>query len=357
MSLPAIEVVFSFDTTGSMYPCLAEVRRKVKATVSRLFKDIPGIRVGVIAHGDYCDEGHSYLIKTFDLSMDEGAICRFVGNVGPTGGGDAPEAYEVVLHRARGLSWSPGAQRVLVLIGDDVPHGPSYPQNRAKLNWRTETDRLLDQGVTVYAVQALNRRHATAFYRELAERGGGFHLPLNQFAHVHELILAVCARQQGDVKLQQLEDEVVASGRMNRGVSRIFDTLLGREASRFGRAAGESAAEGRFQVLEVDSDSDIRGFVEMMGLTFKKGRGFYQFTKATTVQPYKEILMIDRSTGDIFTNEVARRKLGITAPGNVRVSPSVFDKGRYDVFIQSTSVNRKLIGGTRFLYELDDWAA
>lgn len=31
-----IEVVFSFDTTGSMYPCLTQVRRKIKSTVTRL---------------------------------------------------------------------------------------------------------------------------------------------------------------------------------------------------------------------------------------------------------------------------------------------------------------------------------
>ena len=43
MSDYSIEVVFSFDTTGSMYPCLTQVRRKVKETVTRLMKDIPGL--------------------------------------------------------------------------------------------------------------------------------------------------------------------------------------------------------------------------------------------------------------------------------------------------------------------------
>ena len=31
-----IEVVFGFHTTGSMYPCLIQVRRKVKSSVTRL---------------------------------------------------------------------------------------------------------------------------------------------------------------------------------------------------------------------------------------------------------------------------------------------------------------------------------
>ena len=37
-----IEVVFSFDTTGSMYACLSEVRRGIKDAIKRLKAEIPG---------------------------------------------------------------------------------------------------------------------------------------------------------------------------------------------------------------------------------------------------------------------------------------------------------------------------
>ena len=119
-----VEVVFSFDTTGSMYPCLTQVRKKVKGTVQRLAKEIPGIRIGIIAHGDYCDKNSSYVTKALDLTDDADAISRFVEKVGPTGGGDAPECYELVLKEAQGLSWSKGYTKALVMIGDDVPHPP-----------------------------------------------------------------------------------------------------------------------------------------------------------------------------------------------------------------------------------------
>src|SRR6516164_2039349 len=46
-----IEVVISFDTTGSMYPVLTQVRRNVEDVVNRLFREIPNIRIGVITHG------------------------------------------------------------------------------------------------------------------------------------------------------------------------------------------------------------------------------------------------------------------------------------------------------------------
>lgn len=352
-----VDVVFSFDTTGSMYPCLAQLRRKLRQTVTQLFSSIPGLRVGLIAHGDYCDEGSTYLSRTFQLNRDADALCRFVDQVGPTGGGDLPEAYEHVLREARGMQWSKSATRVLVMIGDDVPHGPHYPQNRLKLDWRVEATGLAKEGVTIYAVQALNRGHATAFYKELAERGCGYHLPLNQLDHVTELILAVCARQQGPDSLQQLEQQVTKQGRMSRGVGRIFDTLLDRSPGAGRAAPAKAEVEGRFQVLDVDRDCAIRDFVQSMGLVFQKGRGFYQWTKASTIQPYKEIVVFDRQTGDIFTNSAARELLGIPeGGGNVRLSPS-YDQRRYEVFVQSTSVNRALKAGTRFMYEVDGWKA
>jgi hypothetical protein len=92
------------------------------------------------------------------------------------------------------------------------------------------------------------------------------------------------------------------------------------------------------------------------GLNFKKGRGFYEFTKTETIQGYKEIILSDRKTGDMFAGAAAREMLGLPAEGEgtARIKPTSLDK--YMVFVQSTSVNRKLIGKTKFLYEVDDWS-
>ena len=73
---PVVEVVFSFDATGSMYACLAEVRRGVAAAVRRLRREVAGIRLAVVAHGDYCDAGTSYVTKLQDFTCDEDTLCR-----------------------------------------------------------------------------------------------------------------------------------------------------------------------------------------------------------------------------------------------------------------------------------------
>src|ERR1700722_14874364 len=157
-----VEAVFSFDTTGSMYPCLTQVRRNVKSTGARLGEESPGIRIGIIAHGDYCDKGVTYVTKHLALTDDVDAICRFVENVGPTGGGDAPECYELVLREAQSQPWTVAATKALVLIGDEVPHPPAH--NPGRLDWRQEAVALTKAGVAVYDVKALNRSHASKFY-------------------------------------------------------------------------------------------------------------------------------------------------------------------------------------------------
>jgi hypothetical protein len=75
--------------------------------------------------------------------------------------------------------------------------------------------------------------------------------------------------------------------------------------------------------------------------------------KTETIQGHKEIVLMDKATGDLFTGEDARDMLGLPRDSTARIKPAALDK--YVVFVQSTSYNRKLVGGTRFLYEVDDW--
>jgi hypothetical protein len=348
----AIDVVISFDTTGSMYPVLTQVRRKVKEAVTRLMGELPGIRIGVIAHGDYCDAGSTYVTRHLNLTQDTASITHFVEHTQATGGGDAPECYELVLHEAQTLAWRPEATRVFVLIGDDVPHAPAA--NPERLNWRTEVAALTSQGISVYGVQALNRRHATPFYREMANLSGGFHLSLDQFAEITDMLMAICYRQDTDLKLQLYEQEVQREGRMSRSLRRAFATMQGRDVlAETGPVDLRAVPAGRFQVLEVDTAMPIQEFARINGLMFMAGKGFYEFTKTETIQANKEIVLQHRETGDLFAGDQARVMLGLPIGEEARIRPTYLEE--YRVFVQSTSYNRKLIGRTRFLYEVADY--
>jgi hypothetical protein len=358
MSTSAIEdidILFTFDTTGSMYPCLGELRRKLDAFIEKLFGKVKGLRVAIIAHGDYCDAGSTYVTKALDFTDKPIIVRNFVRTVERTGGGDAPECYEAVLNEARTLSWTAKRRRVLVMLGDDVPHGANEAQNRKRLDWKNEANLLTEMGVEVYAGQCLNRSHATSFYTTLAKITGGRYFTLNQFQHIDTFLLGVAAQQAGPEVLQAFEDEVRRGGNVPHAVEDIFDTLASRAAKkRHGRTDGLVPVDpARFQVFNnVTGEPQIKDFVLGMGIEFKKGRGFYpHITRTETIQEHKEIILEDRVTGEFFTGTAAREMIGLPygSRGDIRPNPVP----GFICWVQSTSVNRKLREAA-FMYEVPD---
>lgn len=95
-----------------------------------------------------------------------------------------------------------------------------------------------------------------------------------------------------------------------------------------------------------DVESGIKVFIQGLGVTFQKGMGHYQLTKPETVQGYKGIYVFDRKTSSLYTGDAARQMLGLPL-SNAKVVPGDFSD--FDIFIQSTSTNRKLVGGTKLL--------
>lgn len=344
-----IDVVISFDTTGSMSSVLAQVRQKIKQTVERLMGELPDIHIGIIVHGDYCDAGSTYVTRHLDLTQDTVGITSFVERTPSTGGGDAPECYELVLHEAQELSWRPEARRVLVVIGDSMPH--EVQDNPQHLDWRTEVAALAARGISIYSVQALNHRVAHAFYREMAQASGGYHLSLGQFSEVTAMLLAICYRQHTDIKLLTYEQELVREGRMSRSLKRAFATMREHPPTSEEDAAELRAVPAdRFQVLEVGEPESIKAFVQRNGLTFRTGKGFCEFKRTETIQASKEIVLQHRATGDFFTGLRARAMLGLPPGETVRIRPAHLDD--YRVFVQNKAHNRKLRGGMHLLYEV-----
>ena len=98
------------------------------------------------------------------------------------------------------------------------------------------------------------------------------------------------------------------------------------------------------------SKCSIKEFVTRNSLLFSAGRGFYEFTKPEIISAKKEVVLVDRDTGDMFTGQEACELVG-AGRGGGRVKPA--DLARWRVFVQSTSYNRVLVADTGFLYEVD----
>lgn len=105
-----------------------------------------------------------------------------------------------------------------------------------------------------------------------------------------------------------------------------------------------------FASAQVSRDSAIRDFCESHRLcsTYQTGNAYYELTKPEAVQAYKKVVVENRHSGKRYSGPDARHLLGLPDSGEVRVRPG--DHGDFRIYVQSTSVNRKLIAGTAVLY-------
>jgi hypothetical protein len=206
-----------------MYSCLDAVRGKLSETTERLFREIPKIRMAVIAIGDYCDQFESYVTSVFNFSSDPKAICKWIRSVKPSSGGDEPEAYELALRQARKLQWSAESAKAVVMIGDSPPHAPSYTTKN--IWWKYEADALAELGIKCYGVHAMDREPSGEFYREIARRTGSMYVKFNNFQLITDMFLAVCLREANEEKLKEYVAEVKSEGRMTAELGTILDTL------------------------------------------------------------------------------------------------------------------------------------
>lgn len=106
-------------------------------------------------------------------------------------------------------------------------------------------------------------------------------------------------------------------------------------------------------VTAADDQAFIRPFVEAkLGEAMVRGGAFYQLVKTEPkVQANKRIAIRDKKTGAVYAGDAARQMLALPTIGTVRLAPD--ELGDYEVFIQSTSVNRKLDAGSNLMYWKD----
>ncbi len=104
------------------------------------------------------------------------------------------------------------------------------------------------------------------------------------------------------------------------------------------------------RLISVTKRVSIKSFVQGHKLDFKKGCGYYQLTKPEVIQEYKKVVARRKSDGSYVTGDTVRKVLGIEVSKSKKFSLDVTKLPDFDVFVQSTSVNRILLPGTNFLY-------
>ena len=92
----------------------------------------------------------------------------------------------------------------------------------------------------------------------------------------------------------------------------------------------------------------IKPFIESNGITYVKGNAYYEHVKRETIQASKSIAVRDRITGDVFVGYDARQLLGLP-DYDVKVDPAK-DTDKWQIFVQSQSVNRNIIPLQHVIY-------
>jgi hypothetical protein len=132
-----------------------------------------------------------------------------------------------------------------------------------------------------------------------------------------------------------------------RGSKSLFKIDTSKLSSKKVNDSLDSLKKHEYTEIDIRKDGSIKDIVEKeTGVDYLKGSGFYQLTKPETIQAYKKVCIRNKNSGYVYTGPKARTLLSLP-DHDARIRPE--DLSKFDVFVQSTSVNRKLIAGTSLL--------
>lgn len=132
-----------------------------------------------------------------------------------------------------------------------------------------------------------------------------------------------------------------------RGTKSFFTTDLGAVSKTVVTHALNQLSPKAYETYPVAKDSPIKEFLEKRtGRDYVLGGAYYELMKTEAIQAYKQVVIQNRKDGKVYSGDQARSILGLP---NYEIKVAPGDHGDWRIFVQSTSVNRKLIKGTQVL--------
>ena len=191
-----LEVVFCFDSTGSMGGIILECKTRIRQLIKVVTYLVPNARVGIVTYRDwkkYDLDDYEYLGKYIPLQKcnKEGLdkLQRFLRECEAYGGGDIPEAVQVGLETSIEKSgWTPGTKKIIIVFGDAPPHpednGLSLTYNLCK-KWK-------DAGGVLSCIDTTGGSKLLDEFKQMAAEGGGEATFLNdERAIIKQLVVLI----------------------------------------------------------------------------------------------------------------------------------------------------------------------
>ena len=193
-----LEIVFVFDSTGSMSRTIEDTKRTIAQMLTVLRALVPDARFGIVTFRDH-HASESYRVRELPLGTDFWRADNFVQGVAAAGGGDEPEDVRAGLRAAFEQRWRPKARRVVVLAGDAPPHERDQSRLLGEVRSFVRDGRSFVHALITSPERAGEATRRT--FRAIAEAGGGECLDLAAHDRVLQQVLALAfgRRHDGDV--------------------------------------------------------------------------------------------------------------------------------------------------------------
>jgi len=116
-----LDLLLTIDATGSMGDEMRYLQSELKAIVSRVEENNPGIdiRTGLIV---YRDKGDAYIVREIPFTDNIEEFREKLGAQTANGGGDTPEAMHTAMQTGLEMNWREDALKVNLLVADAPPH-------------------------------------------------------------------------------------------------------------------------------------------------------------------------------------------------------------------------------------------
>lgn len=154
------DVVFLFDTSGSMSGELNEAKERIFEVMQSVRGSLPNVAFGVanvedipgydggflsdtLSEGEYEADPEKPWRLDLPVTTDESSVAAAIDELAIYGGGDGPEAYSRALWETDTnptVGWRPGTRHEIVLVADNVPHDQNLNEGLPETEWATNEE-------------------------------------------------------------------------------------------------------------------------------------------------------------------------------------------------------------------------
>lgn len=355
-----LDMLFVFDTTGSMGEEIARLKKTIEIINMNIasLSTRPDVRFGMVL---YKDKGDEYVTKIIPLTNNLEKFQKELALVTAGGGGDGPEDLQSALADAvKKIKWNTGGIRLAFIITDAEPHldyGQRYTYVDAARDAKKEAIKFYSIGtgglplagefVLRQISQYTQGRYIFLTYGERGESEGGkegsvsHHTGANfQTDKLESIIIRFAKEELAHLTDQPLEDgedyfdaKKVEDETNDQTLQKLFDMAIAQliDYSAISIQKGKPTAVLPIQTSDSTLSTNAEYFTEQLSMALGKNKMFTQVERRNMQQILNEIGL--GQTG--IVDEATAAKAGKLLGANMLITGKLYKKNdNYELFIK-----------------------